>query len=215
MSILDGVHQEWMDALHNVLSDIEKIESRLQGLSFNPNPANILRCLYQPISQISVVIFGQDPYPTASHAMGLAFSVPASISPIPKTLTNIFRELHDDIKCPIPSSGDLSHWSEEGVALINRVLTVPSGESGGHSNIGWQRVTDQIAKVLGENDVIPILWGKYAQQLAPCFAPETIIASVHPSPLSAYRGFFGSKPFSKTNQLLTSKSRRAIDWSLT
>jgi uracil-DNA glycosylase len=214
MSILDGVHQEWVDALDSVLGEIETIEGRLKGLSYNPAPANILRCLHKPISEVSVVIFGQDPYPAPAHAMGLAFSVPSNVSPIPKTLTNIFQELNDDIGCPIPDSGDLTRWTEEGVALINRILTVPSGQSGGHSNLGWQHVTDEIARILGDQGVVPILWGKYAQELESFFAPETIVSSVHPSPLSAYRGFFGSKPFSKTNQLLAAKSERAIDWSL-
>ena len=215
MSILDGVHQEWIHALDSVLGDIERIENNLKGLSCNPLPANILRCLHKPISEISVVVFGQDPYPTLSHAMGLAFSVPSNVSRIPGTLSNIFRELHDDIGCAIPASGDLTHWSEEGVALVNRILTVPTGQSGGHSKLGWQLVTNEIAKVLGDRGVIPILWGKYAQELEPYFAPQTIIASVHPSPLSSYKGFFGSKPFSKANQLLAVRSKRAIDWSLT
>jgi uracil-DNA glycosylase len=215
MSILEGVHRDWIEALDSVLGEIERIEEDLKGRSYNPTPANILRCLHQPISEISVVIFGQDPYPTPSHAMGLAFSVPSGVSPIPKTLANIFCELRDDIGCPIPVSGDLTHWTEEGVALINRILTVPSGQSGGHTNLGWQRVTDEIARILGDRDVIPILWGKYAQELASHFDCDLIISSVHPSPLSAYKGFFGSKPFSKANQLLTTRSKRAIDWSLT
>jgi uracil-DNA glycosylase len=214
VSILDGVHQEWISALDSVLGEIEKIEGSLKGSSYNPQPANILRCLHKPISDTSVVIFGQDPYPAASQAMGLAFSVPRNLSPLPRTLTNIFRELHDDIGCPIPNSGDLTHWSEEGVALINRILTVPIGRSGGHADLGWQNVTAAIAKTLGDRGVIPLLWGKNAQELAGYFAPETLITSAHPSPLSAYRGFFGSKPFSKANRLLAAKSQRAIDWSL-
>jgi uracil-DNA glycosylase len=215
MSLLEGVHGDWLEALDSLLSEIERIEEDLKGTSYNPTPANILRCLNRPISEISVVIFGQDPYPTASHAMGLAFSVPSGVSPIPKTLANIFRELHEDIGCAIPVSGDLTHWTLEGVALINRILTVPSGISGGHVKLGWQLVTNEIAKILGSRQVIPILWGKYAQELEKYFDPTLIISSVHPSPLSAYRGFFGSKPFSKANQLLTAGSKRAIDWSLT
>jgi uracil-DNA glycosylase len=214
MSILEGVHKEWMEALGSGIAVIQRIEDNLAGSSYNPMPANILRCLQKPISEISVVIFGQDPYPTPGHAMGLAFSVPRNIFPLPGTLTNIFRELQDDIGCSIPHSGDLTHWSEEGVALINRILTVPIGHSGGHAKLGWQHVTDKIANILGNRGVIPILWGKYAQELGSYFAPETIVSSVHPSPLSAYRGFFGSKPFSKTNQLLVANSKRAIDWSL-
>lgn len=215
MKILEGVHLEWIAALTNVLGEIERIESSLRGLSFNPTPENIFRALRQPLSTTSVVIFGQDPYPTPSHAIGLAFSVPADIRPIPKTLTNIFRELQDDIGCAAPSSGDLTAWAIQGVALVNRILTVPQGKSGGHAKFNWQIVTNEIAKILGERDVVAILWGNYAQQLSPYFPSHLTISSPHPSPLSAYRGFFGSKPFSKTNQLLAKESKRAIDWSLT
>jgi len=215
MKILEGVHPEWIQALENVLSEIERIETTLEGTAFNPAPENIFKALHRPLSQVSVVIFGQDPYPTPSHAMGLAFSVPENIAPLPKTLANIFRELHDDIGCDIPSSGDLTPWADQGVALVNRILTVPQGKSGGHVKLNWQVVTNEIARVLGEREVVAILWGNYAQQLDPYFKTESIISSAHPSPLSAYRGFFGSKPFSRTNQLLVRKSRRAIDWSLT
>lgn len=214
MNILEGVYPEWLDALHRVRGNIEKIESALDGLTFNPRREDIFRALHLPLSKVSVVIFGQDPYPTPGHAMGLAFSVPPTVKPLPKTLVNIFRELHDDIGCDIPVSGDLTAWADQGVALINRVLTVPQGQSGGHSGLGWQVVTNEIARILGERDVIPILWGKYAQELTGYFDPNSLISSPHPSPLSAHRGFFGSKPFSRTNQLLAAKSRRAIDWSL-
>lgn len=214
MTILEGVHLEWIDALKHVLGEIERIENSLQGLAFNPAPENIFRALRQPLSKTSVVIFGQDPYPTPGHAMGLAFSVPVEIKPIPKTLTNIFRELHDDIGCVAPSSGDLTPWADQGVALVNRILTVPQGHSGGHAGLNWQVVTNEIAKILGEQDVVAILWGNYAQELSRYFSKPLTISSPHPSPLSAYRGFFGSKPFSRTNQLLTNESRRAIDWSL-
>lgn len=214
MTILEGVHLEWIEALRHVHGEIERIENSLQGLAFNPAPESIFRALRQPLSATSVVIFGQDPYPTASHAMGLAFSVPVGIRPIPKTLINIFRELHDDIGCVLPSSGDLTPWSDQGVALVNRILTVPQGQSGGHAGLNWQVVTNEIARILGERGVVAILWGNYAQELTPFFPKPLTISSPHPSPLSAYRGFFGSKPFSRTNQLLTKESKRAIDWSL-
>jgi len=214
MKILEGVHSEWIDALGNVLDEIRNIECALHGTAFNPSPENVLKSLHRPISQISVVIFGQDPYPNIEHAMGLAFSVPKQVTPIPKTLANIFVELQDDIGCDLPSSGDLTPWADQGVALVNRMLTTPRGQSSGHVRVNWQSVTNEIARILGERETVAILWGNYAQQLSPFFAEELVIASPHPSPLSAYRGFFGSKPFSKTNQLLESKSRRAIDWSL-
>ncbi len=214
MTILEGMHLEWINALAHVIGEIERIENLLQGHAFNPAPEDIFRALRYPLSKTSVVIFGQDPYPTRGHAMGLAFSVPVGIKPIPKTLTNIFRELHDDIGCLTPSSGDLTPWQDQGVALVNRILTVPQGQSGGHAGLNWQVVTNEIAKVLGERDVVAILWGNYAQELLPYFSESLTISSPHPSPLSAYRGFFGSKPFSRTNQLLTKETKRAIDWSL-
>lgn len=214
MKILEGVHPEWLEALENVLEEIEIIENSLKCLTFNPAPENIFRVLHKPLSELSVVIFGQDPYPTPTHAMGLAFSVPKNVTPIPKTLVNIFRELQDDIGCDMPLSGDLTPWAEQGIALVNRILTVPQGQSGGHVKLGWQTITNEVAKILGERDAVAILWGSYAQELVPYFDKDLTISSPHPSPLSAYRGFFGSKPFSKTNQLLANKSKRAIDWSL-
>lgn len=215
MNILNGVHPEWIAALENVLGEIERIEESLKGHDFNPTRENIFRAFQTPLSSIKVVIFGQDPYPTPTHAMGLAFSVPKHVRPIPKTLGNIFRELHDDIGCDIPSSGDLTPWAEQGVALVNRILTVPREDSAGHSMLGWQAITDEVARILSSHEVIPILWGKYAQELTRYFDSDYVISSPHPSPLSAYRGFFGSKPFSRANQLLVGSSRRAIDWSLT
>jgi uracil-DNA glycosylase len=214
MTILEGVHPEWIDALREVHGEIRRIENSLQGHEFNPAPENIFKALRNPLSLTSAVIFGQDPYPTPTHAMGLAFSVPVGVKPIPKTLTNIFRELQDDIGCGNPSSGDLTAWADQGVALVNRILTTPQGQSAGHLNLNWQIVTNEIARVLGDREIVAILWGRYAQELSPYFSKTLVISSSHPSPLSAYRGFFGSKPFSRTNQLLASVSRRAIDWSL-
>lgn len=215
MKILEGVHVDWVDALQNVMQEIKRIENLLKGQTFNPAIKNVFRALRTPPSMVSVVIFGQDPYPTPSHAMGLAFSVPSSIKPIPRTLSNIFQELGDDLGCNVPSSGDLTPWANQGVALVNRILTVPQGRSAGHAHLNWQVVTNEIARVLGEEKCVAVLWGKYAQELSGNFRQELTIASAHPSPLSAYRGFFGSKPFSRTNQLLAGQSRRAIDWTLT
>lgn len=214
MNILAEVHAEWIEALADVMDEFERIERDLEGQAFIPSPENILRALRMPLSQISVVIFGQDPYPNPLYACGLAFSVPPAVRPVPKTLANIFRELHDDIGCPIPASGDLTPWAEQGVALINRILTTSPGQIQGHARLNWQVITNEIARILGERQSIAILWGKHAHELSKHFADDLVIASPHPSPLSAYRGFFGSKPFSKTNQLLASRSKRAIDWSL-
>lgn len=209
------VHPEWLDALETVLPKIAEIESSLRDTSFNPAPENVFRALRYPLHQTRVVIFGQDPYPNGEHAMGLAFSVPRTIRPLPRTLQNIFKELHDDTGVEIPTNGDLSLWSSRGVLLLNRILTVPQGESAGHADLGWEIVTNEIARVLGERQVVGIFWGNYAKELRGYFSPKLSIQSVHPSPLSAHRGFFGSKPFSKTNQLLAGQSQEAIDWSLT
>ena len=212
---MQDVHPEWLAVLKDVAPKIEEIENSLRGTSFNPAPENVFRALRYPLHQTRVVIFGQDPYPNRQHAMGLAFSVPESIRPLPGSLANIFRELHEDIGVEIPASGDLSPWSTRGVLLLNRILTTQAGMSAGHANLGWEIVTNEIASVLGERKVIAIFWGNYAKQLQRYFSPSLSVQSVHPSPLSANRGFFGSKPFSKTNQLLAEQSQQTIDWSLT
>ena len=158
-----------------------------------------------------MVIFGQDPYPTQGHAHGLAFSVDDSVRPLPPSLRNIFTELSDD--CGITrKQGDLSDWFDQGVMLLNRVLTTQTGSSLAHSDFGWQEITDAVAKELGEHQVVAILWGKSAGELAPYFSAQRCIESVHPSPLSAYRGFFGSKPFSKCNAILARNKLEMISW---
>lgn len=214
MTFLDGVHPEWLEALGDVREAIENIESSLSGKVYNPSPENVLRALKFSLSNVKVAIFGQDPYPTSSHAMGLAFSVPSNIKLLPKSLTNIFKELCDDMGPEFPSNGDLTPWVQQGVALINRVLTVPIGESNGHINLGWQEVTDEIARILGERDVVAILWGKNAGELSRFFRTDWTIASAHPSPLSAHRGFFGSRPFSKANGILREHGLEEINWCL-
>lgn len=212
MTFLETVHPQWLAVLEGVLPQIEQIERSLEGSSFLPPKHQVLRALHRPLADVRVVIFGQDPYPTPGHASGLAFSVNAEVTPLPMSLQNIFLELVSDIGCTTPAQGDLSHWADQGVALINRVLTVPNGASNGHVGIGWQKVTDEIARILGEREVVAILWGNYAQQLSPFFSSEMRITSVHPSPLSAHRGFFGSRPFSKTNAILRKHGLDVIDW---
>lgn len=212
---MKDVHPEWIDALASLRPRIDAIERSLEGKLFNPAPDNVFRALRYPINQVRVAIFGQDPYPNRAHAMGLAFSIPQGARPLPGSLKNIFRELKDDLGIEIPVSGDLSTWSARGVLLLNRILTAPQNESAGHVNLGWESITDEIARIVGERDVVGIFWGKYAKELMKYFPSELTISSVHPSPLSASRGFFGSKPFSKTNQLLAQRSRQPIDWSLT
>ena len=212
---MKDVHPEWIEALDSLKPRIDAIEISLEGKLFNPAPENVFRALRYPINQVRVAIFGQDPYPDRRHAMGLAFSIPKGVRPLPRTLKNIFRELHDDLGIETPIGGDLSTWSERGVLLLNRILTAPQNESAGHANLGWESITDEIARIVGEREVVGIFWGKYAKELMKYFPAELTISSVHPSPLSASRGFFGSKPFSKTNQLLAQLSKQPIDWSLT
>lgn len=213
MICLEKVHPEWLVALNGVLPKIEEIERSLKGADFQPPAHQVMRAFERPLSQVRVVIFGQDPYPTPGHATGLSFSVSKNIKVLPQSLQNIFIELSNDIGCPVPLHGDLSGWADQGVALINRVLTVPSGTSNGHVNIGWQKVTDEVARILGERDVVAILWGNNAQQLAHFFRNDWVITSVHPSPLSAYRGFFGSRPFSKANAILRRHGLEGINWA--
>lgn len=176
-----------------------------------PEFPNIFRSLSRSIESTHAVIFGQDPYPTRGHAHGLAFSVDQSVTRLPPSLQNIFTELSTD--CGVTrKSGDLSDWFDQGVLLINRVLTTQTGTSLAHENFGWQEVTNAVAEALGKHDVVAILWGNSAGELSGYFRPEWRIESVHPSPLSAYRGFFGSKPFSRCNEILTAHQKRPIKW---
>lgn len=169
-----------------------------------------------PFDSVKVVILGQDPYPTARHAHGLSFSVPSSVRPLPKSLKNIYKELVNDLAVDMPESGDLSHWASQGVLLLNTVLTVKAGAANSHKNIGWQTFTDQVIRVVSENlnGVIFILWGAPAQAKEGLIdtSKHHILKAPHPSPLSSYRGFFGSKPFSKTNELLALQGKNSINW---
>ena len=158
-----------------------------------------------------MVIFGQDPYPTKGHADGLAFSVANNVSPLPPSLRNIFKELSTD--CGVTrTGGDLSDWFDQGVMLINRILTTNTGSSLTHADIGWKEITDSVAEELGKHNVVAILWGKSAGELLEYFPEDCRIQSAHPSPLSAYRGFFGSKPFSRCNNILVAHGKTPIRW---
>ena len=220
------VDPSWLPALEPVEPIIHEIGERLRvevsaGRGYLPAGANVLRAFSQPLPAVKVLIVGQDPYPTPGHAMGLSFSVHPGVA-LPKSLINIFRELSEDMGVPAPTSGDLTPWSEQGVCLLNRVLTVRPGAPASHRGRGWEEVTQCAIDALvsrkrsdGSRDpLVAILWGKDAQSLAPRLGDTPIIASVHPSPLSAYRGFFGSKPFSRANQLLEAQGASGVDWSL-
>jgi len=177
-----------------------------------PPKDSIFAAFQVDLATVCCVIVGQDPYPATGNAMGLAFSVSPHVSKMPQSLKNIFAELKSDQGIPTPVTGDLSPWMSSGVLLLNRVLTTRVGESNAHANLGWQKITDHIARELGNRNVVAILWGQQAQELSSYFPLR--VEGVHPSPLSAYRGFFGSHPFSKVNELLISTGRPPIDWSL-
>jgi uracil-DNA glycosylase len=190
---------------------IDQIEERLLNIDCAPEFENVFRSLSRSIESSRVVIFGQDPYPSKGHANGLAFSVNKSVSPLPPSLRNIFTELATDVGVE-RLDGDLTDWFSQGVLLVNRVLSTEVGRSLAHTDFGWEEVTQSIAQELGKREVVAILWGKNAGELSSLFPPERRIESVHPSPLSAYRGFFGSKPFSRCNQILLSNNQNVINW---
>jgi uracil-DNA glycosylase len=209
--LFDQLHSDWKLVLskHKVL--IDQIEERLLNIDCAPEFESVFRTLSRSIESSRVVIFGQDPYPSKGHANGLAFSVNKSVSPLPPSLRNIFAELASDVGVE-RLDGDLTDWLSQGVLLVNRVLSTEVGTSLAHSDFGWQEVTQSIAQELGKREVVAILWGKNAGELSSFFPAERRIESVHPSPLSAYRGFFGSKPFSRCNQILLSDNQSVINW---
>ena len=213
-SFRDQLHPGWRDLLKGSLDLLDQIDQQLKEASFLPQHQDVMKCLTFNPSEAKVLILGQDPYPSAIDAMGLAFSTARSDGRLPASLRNIYRELVDDLGVAYPSTGDLSPWCKQGVVLLNRTLTCAEGESNSHKDIGWRVFTDQVVSILAKQGVVAILWGKNAQEVADCFPEDRCIRSVHPSPLSAHRGFFGSKPFSRANQLLVAKEQDPIDWRL-
>jgi len=199
--------------MQDLLPLLDEIEEQLLGKDFLPAHQNVMKTFSLDLHQCKVLIVGQDPYPTAEHAMGLSFSIPAQVRKIPPTLRNIFKELQTDLIIGQPLDGDLTFWHEQGVVLLNRTLTCQVGESNSHINLGWSQITDRCAQILGERGVIAILWGKNAGELDKYFAKDKVIASAHPSPLSAYRGFFGSRPFSSANKMLERDGKVRIEWT--
>jgi len=206
------LHPSWERELNDLLPLIEEIENALGEQEFLPAHQHVMRALSGDLSASKVLILGQDPYPNPEHAMGLAFSVPKSVSKLPATLRNIFKELETDLALGSPDSGDLTFWHQQGVVLLNRTLTCKIGESNSHLNIGWRAVTDRCAQVLAAKGAVAVLWGKNAAELSSYFDNGRLISSVHPSPLSAYRGFFGSKPFSRVNTILNAVGKESINW---
>lgn len=186
------------------------------GRSYLPHGDHILRAFSRPLSDVRVLIVGQDPYPTPGHAVGLSFSVAPDVRPLPRSLSNIFAELRSDLGCDLPTSGDLTPWADQGVLLLNRVLTVTPGAAGSHRGRGWEKVTERAITVLAERGgpLAAVLWGRQAQSLTPQLQHVPCVGSVHPSPLSASRGFFGSRPFSRVNALLEQQGGAPVDWAL-
>jgi uracil-DNA glycosylase len=207
----------WAAALEPVASNIAAMGDFLRsGGPYLPAGENVLRAFTYPFEAVKVLIVGQDPYPTPGHPIGLSFAVERDVRPVPRSLQNIYRELRDDLGIPIAAHGDRTPWAEHGVMLLNRVLTVKPGVAGSHRGAGWEAVTEAAIRALVARDqpLVAILWGKDAQSLTPMLGATPVIASVHPSPLSASRGFFGSKPFSRANTILESLGASPVDWSL-
>jgi uracil-DNA glycosylase len=211
----------WAQALAPVAGQVARMGDFLRGevaagRRYLPSADVILRAFAAPLDEVRVLIVGQDPYPTPGHPVGLSFAVEESVRPIPRSLVNIYRELHDDLGIEPPQHGDLSAWARQGVLLLNRVLTVAPGRPASHRGQGWEQVTDAAiaALVARGGPLVAILWGRDAQALAPRLTGVPVIASAHPSPLSASRGFFGSRPFSRANALLVEQGAAPIDWRL-
>ena len=215
------VTPDWAQALAPVQPRIEQLGDWLRaevaaGRPYLPAGPNVLRAFSTPLADVRVLVLGQDPYPTPGHAIGLSFAVERSVRPIPRSLANIYRELHDDLSIETPAHGDLSAWAAQGVLLLNRVLTVQAGEAGSHRGKGWEDVTTCAVEALAKRGgpLVALLWGRDAQSAAPLLRGVPVIASAHPSPLSARTGFFGSRPFSRANALLADQCAASIDWRL-
>ena len=195
---------------------------REAGEQILPAPENILRAFTRPLSEVKVLLLGQDPYPTAGHPVGLSFSVDRAVRPLPRSLGNIYRELKADLGIDPPPHGDLSAWADQGVLLLNRVLTVRAGDAGSHRGRGWEDITSLAVRAAADRrlsdgshaPLVAILWGRDAQSVIPLLHGAPRIESAHPSPLSASRGFFGSRPFSRTNMLLKAQGAAPVDWRL-
>ncbi|MBA2550732.1 MAG: uracil-DNA glycosylase [Nocardioidaceae bacterium] len=215
------VAPDWAQALAPVATTITGLGAFLRaevaaGRAYLPPGPRVLRAFGEPMADVKVLVVGQDPYPTQGHAVGLSFSVAPDVRPVPRSLANIFTELESDLGVPRPTSGDLTPWARQGVLLLNRVLTVRPGAPASHRGKGWEAVTEQAigALVARDTPLVALLWGRDAQSLAPMLGDVPQVASVHPSPMSAARGFFGSRPFSRVNDLLVRQGAAPVDWRL-
>ena len=218
----EQMHPSWQQAIPQAKSVLEGIEAKLAnreqaiGQPYFPDERLVMRAFNAPIDQIRVLIVGQDPYPTRGHAIGLSFAVDPSVKPLPRSLNNILRELKDDLGRGVSADGDLQQWADRGVMLLNRHLTTEETEPAAHADFGWGEFTDLAVSALNRQrgrKLVAILWGQHAQQLKAKLPDAQVIAAAHPSPLSARKGFFGSKPFSQTNRMLELVGEPIIDWS--
>jgi uracil-DNA glycosylase len=211
----------WAAALAPVEDDVHRIGAWLRaeteaGRPYLPAGPAVLRAFEDPFDRVKVLVVGQDPYPTPGHPIGLSFAVDPHVRPVPRSLQNVYRELHDDLGVTPPPHGDLRAWSDQGVLLLNRVLTVGVGEPASHRGKGWERVTERAVEALVARDrpLVAVLWGAQAASVRPLLGDTPVVASAHPSPLSASRGFFGSRPFSAVNDLLVARGADPVDWTL-
>lgn len=215
------VAEDWARALAPVDAGLAAVGEFLRaeiaaGRGYLPDGDHILRAFSRPLAGVRVLIVGQDPYPTPGHPVGLSFSVAADVSPVPRSLGNIFAEMRTDLGHDVPRCGDLTAWADAGVLLLNRVLTVAPGSAGSHRGRGWEQITERAVTALAERGgpLAAILWGRDAQGLKPLLGNVPWVESAHPSPLSASRGFFGSRPFTRVNRLLEQQGGAPVDWRL-
>lgn len=221
------VAPDWAAALASVEGELRGVLGFLAaeveaGHKVLPSPSNVLRAFRQPLADVRVLIVGQDPYPTPGHAVGLSFAVDGRTRPIPRSLANIYRELETDLGLPARTHGDLTCWAGQGVLLLNRVLSVRAGAAGSHRGKGWEQVTTAAITAVAHRrtdggsaaPLVAVLWGKDAESVRPLLGATPVLASAHPSPLSASRGFFGSRPFSRVNALLHGQGAGEVDWTL-
>ena len=222
-ALVDSGHvaADWAQALAPVESRIEAMgrflrEEVAAGRGYLPAGDHVLRAFQRPLAEVRVLVVGQDPYPTPGHPIGLSFAVAPDVRPVPRSLANIYAELQSDLGIAPAAHGDLTAWSDQGVMLLNRVLTVTPGQSASHRRRGWEEVTERAIRVLADRGgpCVAILWGRDAQSLKPMLGPIPWVESVHPSPLSASRGFFGSRPFSRVDRLLEEQGGSPVDWRL-
>ncbi len=213
----EQMHPSWQEALAGQRDLLDEIEAKVgTDAAVAPALPLVMRAFEQPVDSVRVLLVGQDPYPTPGHAIGLSFAVAPGVSPLPRSLQNMMRELRDDLGKEVSNGGDLQRWANQGVMLLNRHLTTSSGTSAAHFDAGWARFTDAAIKVLNRargRKLVAILWGNEAIALQRLLTDVQVVSSAHPSPLSARRGFFGSRPFSKTNDALVFVGEQPIDWS--